>query len=724
MTHAAPLLPVPIQPKRLLVTAALPYANGPIHLGHLVEYILADIYVRAARARGSQAILVCANDAHGTPIELNAAKLGVAPEAMVAKYHREQLATFTRFGVRFDVFDSTHSEENKQVVADAYAELQRRGHLQKRPLEGNFCPQDQRFLPDRYVRGVCPKCAAPDQYGDVCEACGSTYAPTELREPRCALCGTAPERRMSEHVFFRLSAPEFTTFLRQYIDAGTLQADVANYVRGWLDQGLKDWCISRDGPYFGFPIPDMEGKFFYVWLDAPFGYVSASLVWGKQHGLSLDDLWRSPDVRIEHIIGKDIMYFHTLFWPAVLHSIGMTLPSRVHVHGMLTVNGEKMSKSRGTFIMGDDFAAALPPEALRYYNASKYTAESRDIDLSFADFCARVNGELINKHVNLFSRLARFVLSRLDGKLPALPFRQAEARAATAQSTGWLKLAATTFRLTEEVEAAYAARDIALVTRLLAQLADAANEAMQTSAPWALIVTDRDKAAEVCAVVAAVAEAILIYLAPIVPQLCTNAAETFAVALEPMQRGRLFADGPRVLQPFHRLLDRLEIKACEDLVAASMARNGSTASPPGAAATVTPRAESDAQATPSTKAAPSPQIAHAASEASRIPIAAFQAIELRVGTVVAAEAVAKSKKLLKLQVDLAEAEPRQILAGLKETYAAEDLLGTQVIVVANLQPAKLMGLASEGMVLASDDADGRGHLLRPSGTQPNGAKVH
>lgn len=690
--------------KRLLVTAALPYANGSLHIGHLIEYILADIYVRAHKAMGVQAHLICANDAHGTPIELNASRQGITPEVLVARYHKEHQEDFARFGVAFDIFDITHSDANRQVVLDAYAALQARGFIEKRPLEGNFCETDARFLPDRFVKGTCPKCQATEQYGDVCERCGATYAPTDLIAPKCVLCGNPPIRKMSEHAFFKLSKPEMSEFLRTWIDAGTLQADVANYVRNWIDGGLKDWCISRDGPYFGFPIPDMDDKYFYVWLDAPFGYVSASENWGKAHGLGLDELWRSDDTRIEHIIGKDIMYFHTLFWPAVLQSIGMNLPSKVHVHGMLTVDGEKMSKSRGTFIRASVFAEHIEPEALRYYNASKYTPESRDIDLSFADFVARVNGELINKHVNLFSRLARFVHARLDGKLEALPFTAEQAHSDTPAEPGsWLALAQRTIALAKEVELAYRGRDIARATRLLSDMADGANEAMQAHEPWKCLPANPQKAQEICSVVAAVAEALIVYLQPIVPQLAEKAARIFAIELQPMHHGRLFQCGARTLAPFERLMERLEAQACTAVVTAS--QDSSAA----------PQADAQTQDDDSKQAAPlKPQIS----------IDALAPLDLRVGTIVAAEALPKSKKLLQLQVDLGEAQPRQILAGLAQAYAAEDLLGKQVIVVANLKPAKIMGVQSCGMVLASDGADGLPCILQPAQQQPAGASVH
>jgi methionyl-tRNA synthetase len=530
-------------PPRVLVTAALPYANGSAHMGHLVEYIQADIYVRALRALGEDALYICANDAHGTPIEVNAKRLGVTPEALVAKVHAEHRRDFARFDIAFDHFGITHCDRNRTIVTDAYHLLRERGHLEDRTVDGNWCARDQRFLPDRFVRGECPRCGAADQYGDVCERCRSTYRPTELKDPRCVLCGEPPVVRQSEHVFFRLAAADSVAFLQQWIRSGVLQSDVANYVGDWIDKGLMDWCISRDGPYFGFEIPDRPEKFFYVWLDAPFGYAASAAEWGERHGVSLAALWHSKETRIEHIIGKDIVYFHTLFWPAVLWRTGYSLPSRVHVHGMLTIDGEKMSKSRGTFINASTFAAHIEPQTLRFYYASKYSAGTDDIDLSFDDFVTRTNAELVNKHANLVSRACQFVCGKLDGRLGPLP---TEAR-----------LAGEVTALVAQVEVAYRALEFGRVVRLAGSIADVGNEYFQRERPWDLVKADVESARAVCTFAANVCHALAVVLCPIVPRFSAQVGEILRCDVQKLDHTRLFQLHDCAIGPMQRLVDRI-----------------------------------------------------------------------------------------------------------------------------------------------------------------------
>lgn len=719
---------------RTLVTCALPYANGNLHIGHLVGYISTDIYVRALRAMGEDALYICANDAHGTPIELNAQKRGMTPEAMVDEVHLAQKRDFARFDVSFDNFGTTHGDTNRKLVERAYQDLKARGMIEEREMEGNFCPHDQRFLPDRFIKGTCPKCSSQDQYGDVCEKCGATYAPTDLIEPFCVLCHNTPERRMSRHAFFKLSQATQHEFLRNWIDSGTLQADVANYVRSWIDGGLKDWCITRDGPYFGFAVPDMENKFFYVWLDAPFGYMASSVEWGARHGVSETDLWRSANTRIEHVIGKDIMYFHTLFWPAVLNSLGYTLPSKVHVHGMLTVDGEKMSKSRGTFIQAAVLADHVDPQALRYYFATKATAESKDLDLALDDMIHRVNAEMVNKYANLFSRVGQFVTARLDGRLGALPFTAQEAQQSLAQepqpsdvnnqgvsaealdfgSQGaskaiCLPLAQRVVQAGQRIEEAYRQRDFASVTKDIAIVSEIGNRFMQAQRPWDLIQSDVEAARGVCTFVTNICEALAMYLAPIVPRMAEAAAASLGVASAPMSHKRLFALSNVKLSPPPRLFERLERAQMDRVLEASK----ETLAP----ASQSTNSSSAAAATATTKSSIVP-----IKEA--ISIDDFAKIDLRVGTIVAATAVPKSKKLLQLQVDLGEAAPRQILSGIAQQVQVDTLVGKQVVVVANLKPAKLMGLMSHGMIVAGDGEGGALGLLTPAVALPVGACVH
>ena len=695
--------------KRLLVTAALPYANGSLHLGHLVGYSQADIYVRALRRLGEDAHYICASDAHGTPIELNASRQGLAPEIMVASIHAEQARDFATFDIAFDEFGITHSPENRAVVETAYAQLRAADQLLDRDQDGNWCATDQRFLPDRFIKGGCPRCVAEDQYGDVCERCGATYATTDLRAPYCVLCHQTPVVRSSRHVFFRLSEAANVAFLRDWIDSGALQPDVANYVRGWLDSGLRDWCISRDGPYFGFAIPDRPGKFFYVWLDAPLGYVAASLTWGARHGLDLAALWQSPDTRIEHIIGKDIVYFHTLFWPAVLKRLDYTLPARVHVHGMLTVNGEKMSKSRGTVIRAATFAEHIDPQALRFYLASKSSAQSDDLDLSFDDFLARINGELVNKHANLFSRASQFLRSKLEGRLGPLPFPAAAAQAAPSGDGSMLDLARQVVAAAHRIEGLYRRREIGQAMRELVRIADIGNEWMQAQAPWVQLKQDPEAARTTCTFALNICHVLATYLWPIVPRFAEAGAALLASRIEHMDATTLFAERERPIGPAARLFERIEQGAVDAILAASR--------PPAPEAEAATPAAAAVATTTGTAATTNP----AAGKAT-IPYETFAQLDLRVGRVVAAEAIPKSRKLLRLQVDLGEATPRQIVAGLAQAYAPEALLGQRLVVIANLAEATIMGQISRGMVLAAE-ADGQLAVLNPGRDVPDGTEV-
>lgn len=692
---------------RVIVTAGLPYANGSLHMGHLVEYCQADMYVRALKRMGKQAIYICADDAHGTPIEVRAGREGITPESLVQRYHEEHKRDFARFDVAFDHFSITHSATNRALVESVYDALRVGGQLDEREVDGNFCEHDQRFLPDRYIKGMCPKCSAPDQYGDVCEACGSTYGATELKQPYCVLCGNTPIIKPSTHIFFRLSAPDHIAFLQRFIDSGALQADVANYVRRWIEGGLRDWCISRDGPYFGFAIPDHPGKFFYVWLDAPLGYIASSMEWGAKHGFTCADLWQSANTRIEHVIGKDIVYFHTLFWPAVLQSIGYTVPSKVHVHGMLTVNGEKMSKSRGTFINAATFADHVDPQALRFYYACKYSAQSDDLDLSLDDFVLRINGELVNKHANLFSRVSQFLCNKLDGRLGDLPFTQQESQQPAPDGDKATDLHANPRTLAQQVvahgrriEALYAQREFGHVIRELGMIADIGNEFMQTQKPWDQLKSDPEQARLTCTFVVNVCHALAMYLWPIVPRFAEQSASILASHIQTMDASTLFAERNRPVGTMQRLFDRIERSTMDNLVEAAKQLLPQEKPP-------VPTHRETAHATPSSPvAAPTDQPAVVTPFTplkASIDYDTFAQLDLRVGRVISAEPVPKSKKLLRLQVDLGEDQPRQILAGLALTYSPERIVNTQVIVVANLKPAKIMGLESQGMVLAAGE---------------------
>lgn len=683
--------------QRILVTAGLPYANGRAHIGHLVEYCLTDIYVRALKHLGRDAHYICASDAHGTPIEINASNQGISPEALVQESHEAYKKDFARFDVAFDHYGITHSDANREIVQRVYDSLRSNGELEDRVVEGNFCETDARFLPDRFIKGTCPRCGTCEQYGDVCEACGATYSATDLKDPHCVLCNNPPIRKKSEHVFFRLSSAKNVQFLTDWLESGVLKSDVANYVRQWITCGLRDWCISRDGPYFGFEIPDKPGKFFYVWLDAPLGYVSSSKEWGDANQLSLEQLWQSSETRIEHVIGKDIVYFHTLFWPAVLSSVGFSLPSRVHVHGMLTVNGEKMSKSRGTFIKASVFADHIEPQALRYYYACKLGPNADDIDLSFDDFVCKINGELVNKHANLISRTSQFLLRKLDGSLGDLPFEANAALEAPTDNASMLDLARKVVAACKRIEDLYQTCEFGQVMRELGIIADIGNEFFQARTPWADLKTNPDRARETCTFAANVCHALLMYLWPVVPRFAETGARILGCSIDRMDTTLLFQERSRPIHPFERLFDRIDQKAIEAMVKASKEDLQCKQT--------TPKTSSDNKASKQ--------------EAS---MDQFQALDLRVGIVREASRIPKSKKLLKLSVDLGEDQARQIVAGIAHMYEPTAITGTHVVVISNLKPTKLMGVESRGMVLAANAGDQLA-LVRPDKDLLPGTRV-
>ena len=541
---------------------------------------------------------------------------------------------------------------------------------------------------------------------------------TDLKEPRCTLCGNTPIIKKSTHVFFTLSAKENAEFLRAWIDSGALQPDIANYVRTWIEGGLRDWCISRDGPYFGFAIPDRPGKFFYVWLDAPFGYIASSAEWARAHNVSLDSLWRSPGTRIEHIIGKDIVYFHTLFWPAVLNAVGYNLPTKVHVHGMLTVNGEKMSKTRGTFVNAATFAEHVEPQALRYYYASKYGAESGDLDLSFEDLIYKVNGELVNKHANLFSRVSQFLSQKLENRLGDLPFPAVSAQQASTGDNSMLDQARRVVESCRRMQQLYRAREFSQVVRELGVVADIGNEFMQNAKPWDQLKSDPEAARLTCTFVINVCHALAMYLWPIIPRFAEAGARGLGCSIERMDASLLFAERNRPLGVFERMFDRIDKKATDAIIEASkqsLAPQKPVTAPVQAAKAAAAVAK---PAEPPTKAeAPTPT-----GPKEPITMEQFQTVDLRVGLVRRAEPVAKSKKLMRLEIDLGEPELRQVVAGIAHVYRPEQLVDTRVVVVANLKPATLMGVESRGMVLAANDGQAL-TLVRPEAALPPGSQV-
>jgi methionyl-tRNA synthetase len=669
--------------RTLFVTNALPYANGPIHIGHLVGYIQADIWVRFQRMAGHTVHFVCADDAHGTPIMLAAEKAGVAPERFIEAVQQEHARDFASFHVAFDNYYTTHSPENRELSELFYTRLAKAGKIAARSVEQYFDPVKQMFLPDRYIKGECPKCGAKDQYGDSCENCASTYAPTDLKNPYSVVSGAAPVRKASEHYFFTLSA--FADYLRQWLADATLNDAVRNKLKEWLDGGLKDWDISRDAPYFGFEIPGKPGKYFYVWLDAPIGYLASFKQLCARMGIDYDRFLR-PDSTAEmwHFIGKDIINFHGLFWPAMLHGSGFRPPTALNVNGYLTVNGAKMSKSRGTFIRAETWAKHLSVEYLRYYYATKLTDAPEDLDLSLDDFVARINSDLVGKYVNIASRCAPFLSQQFGGRLLA------DVDLAQARASGAL------------VAEQYDARNYAEAIRLITQIADRTNAYVDQHKPW-LLAKDPAKQAELHAVCSKALHGfwtLSVLLAPILPATAARVArELFGMSRE--FRWSDLGEFPSAVQPYKHLLTRVEPAKVAAVVDESKEDMKPMSTPPATAAAAAP-----APATP-----------------SHIAIDDFAKVELRVARIDNAEAVEGADKLLKLTLNLGELGTRTVFAGIKSAYAPETLVGRLTVVVANLAPRKMRFGLSEGMVLAASHGDGKPFLLSPDAGAEPGMKI-
>ncbi len=678
--------------RRILVTNALPYANGAIHLGHLVGYVQADIWVRFQRLNGHEVHYVCADDAHGTPIMLAAEKAGLAPEAYIEDVRRAHMADFADFGVAFDHYHSTHSPENERLAQLIYTRLRDAGHIARRNVRQLFDPERQMFLPDRYIKGECPKCGAADQYGDNCEVCGAAYAPTDLKNPRSVVSGATPELRDSEHYFFQLG--DFQTFLQGWLGGDVAHPSIKAKLREWFEAGLKDWDISRDAPYFGFAIPDAPGKYFYVWLDAPIGYMASFAAFLNNDDARFGAFWNADSqAELHHFIGKDIVNFHGLFWPAMLKGAGFRTPTQLHVNGYLTINGQKMSKSRGTFIQARTWLNHLPPEALRYYFAAKLGSGPEDLDLSLDDFAARVNSDLVGKYVNIASRCAGFITKQFDGQLaPQLH-----------DATRFKALAAAAPKL----QAAYEAGELAAAVREIMRLADEANGEIQTLAPWKLAKQEGREAElhAVCTTFLNIFRQLTVYLKPILPQLAAQAEAflnipplTWADAATPLLDHRI-----NVYEP---LMTRIEKTQTEALLAAE------------AASTPAPAPVSAAPA--ATQAAPAaPAAAAKADDSAVISIDDFTKVDLRVARIVEAGAVEGADKLLRLQLDLGPLGTRQVFAGIKKAYDPAVLVGKLTVCVANLAPRKMKFGLSEGMVLAaSNDMAGPCLLWPDAGAAP------
>ena len=667
--------------RRILVTSALPYANGPLHLGHIIEQIQTDIWARFQRLRGHECLYVCASDAHGTPVMLRAAKEGLTPEELIASVQQGHRADSAGFLIDCANFHSTHSPENRYFAELIYTRLAAGGHIARRAIEQAYDPERGMFLPDRYIKGECPRCGAADQYGDSCEACGATYTPLELRNPVSALSGATPVRRESEHFFFRLG--DFEAMLREWTSGERVQPEVANKLQEWFGEGLRDWDISRDAPYFGFEIPGEPGKYFYVWVDAPIGYMASFQDYCSREGLDFDRYWSpASDAELYHFIGKDIAYFHTLFWPAMLHGAGFRTPNGVFCHGFLTVDGQKMSKSRGTFILARTYLDHLDPEYFRYYIAAKLGAGLEDIDLNLEDFVQRVNADLVGKVVNIASRCAGFIDKRFGGLL--------------APGTEAAELRAECVAEGEAIAACYEAREYGKAMRRIMALADRANQYIDHEKPWALA-RDPAQAARVQAVCSAGIDLFRIlatYLAPVLPALAARAAAFLRL---PLDWASLPAslDG-HAIATFTPLMNRI---APERIAAMIEASKGHT--------------EGAATAAAAAPATTQPPIA------DTIAFEDFAKVDLRVARIVAAEPVAGADKLLALTLDLGDGLRRNVFAGIKSAYAAGDLVGRLTVMVANLAPRTMRFGVSEGMVLAAGPGGKDIFLLAPdSGAEP------
>jgi methionyl-tRNA synthetase len=676
--------------RKLLVTSALPYANDHIHIGHLVEYLQTDIWVRFQKLRGNRCIYICADDTHGTAIMIRAQQQGRKEEELIAEIQEAHLSDFTGFGIEFDNYGSTNSQENREVCTQIWKALRDAGMVVEKEIEQLFDTDKGTFLADRFVRGTCPNCGAADQPGDNCSNCAATYAPAELKNPVSTLSGTTPEIRKATHLFVEIE--QLHDFLNDWTQSGTLPPESAKYLKNYfLHEPLRDWDISRPGPYFGFEIPDSPGNYWYVWFDAPIGYIGSTKQWAATHGENLDDWWKSDQTEIHHFIGKDIQYFHTLFWPAMLKTAGFKLPTKVHIHGFLTVDGEKMSKSKGTFIRASTYLKHLDPSFLRYYYATRLSCKIDDLDLNHDEFLAKANGDLVGKVVNLASRTAKFI--------------QDAGLSATYPDDGGLFADAAS--MGDAIAAHYEAGDYSKAMRHIIEIADKANPYVEANAPWELR-KDPAKAQElqdVCTVALNIFRQLAIYLAPVLPELAQKAGDLLNDPITSWDQSKSPLIGTPVAK-FKHMMQRADPKQLEAMIEDSKEE---------AAAAAPPATASHDDSDEALKAEPI---------ADQITIDDFAKVDLRVARVIAADEVPDARKLIKLTLGLGGDETRQVFAGIKAAYDPSQLVGRLVVLVANLAPREMKFGTSEGMVIASGPGGKEVFLLSPDdGAQP-GQRVH
>jgi len=647
--------------KKILVTSALPYANGSIHLGHVLEAVQTDIWVRFQKLIGNECHFFCADDTHGTPIMIAAKKMNKTPEELIEEVQKEHYRDLTAFLVEYDNYYTTNSSENKKYSEEIYLALKEKGHISSRNIEQSYCEHDQMFLPDRFIKGTCPKCGAKDQYGDSCEVCGSSYSPKDLKDSHCSICNNTPVLKESKHLFFKLQ--DFQTQLKDWMEAGNrLNEGAQKKLQEWFHSGLQEWDISRDGPYFGFAIPGEENKFFYVWLDAPIGYMASSSNYFKDEKI-FNEYWKDGKGEIVHFIGKDILYFHGLFWPAMLMGSGYKTPEQLNVHGFLTVNGEKMSKSRGTFINASTFIKYLDPEHFRFYLACRLGNGMEDVDISFDDFVSRVNSDLIGNLVNLVSRVSTSILDKLDRKLGIL----------SPEGKG---LVADLLSKKDEIAESYQSRNYAKVMREVTSLGDKVNKYVNDYAPWVLIKTEPEKAREVVTVSSNCAKILFTYIAPILPKISEEIRKLYQ-------------------------LDKLDFTNLEQLLENITITNYSMLSKRVEEKNISAMIEETKEAFDKKSSGEKKLEVKEISESGTITIEDLAKVELRVGLIKEANHVDGADKLINVKVDLGEKGIKNVFAGIKSAYSPEDLIGKKVVVVANLKPRQMKFGLSEAMLLAS-----------------------
>lgn len=671
----------PAVTRKIILTAALPYANGSIHLGHLIEYLQADFWTRFQKMRGHECLYICADDTHGTPIMVKAREQKITPEKLIEQSAQEHLKDFTDFQIEFANYSSTNSSFNKNLCEEFYSQLKKKGHIAKRNVDQLYCNQDKMFLPDRFVRGTCPQCSSPDQYGDSCDNCNATYSPTDLKDSACSVCGSKPVLKASEHLFFKLN--DFKSYLEKWLPEHT-SVEVKNKMLEWFKEDLRDWDISRDDPYFGFSIPGEPGKYFYVWVDAPVGYIASTAEWCQKNNKKLEDYWKNESTEIYHLIGKDISYFHTLFWPALLKAAEYRTPNQVFVHGRLMVNGKKMSKSKGTFINARTYLNHLDPQYLRYYYGTKINNTLDDYDLNFDDFMNRVNSDLVGKIANLGSRGAQMLKKKLDGHLGK-------------PDTEGLELIQKAQKLSEKIAGFYEIRDFAKATTEIRHIVDDANRYFDEKAPWKTLDTDPELTKTVLTTTLNIFRILSIYLAPILPVFADK------VALLLKEKKYSWDDSQKIIAEsaigdYEHLATRIE---------------------PDKIKSILEQSQKDYQVVETQRKNTQTQTPATGAGGSGIEIDDFMKVDLRIGQIISAESIPEADKLLKLMIDIGEEKPRQIFAGIKAAYKPETLVGRLTIVVANLKPRQMKFGLSEGMVLAAGTGGAELYILSPdSGAKP------